>query len=544
MKNKIYYVKSAYLTLFILAIISYLNYRIAFSLFDIIDTAQLGLWDEFFIHARILIILTIIVLPVDILYAYIKGLVIKKSMTKMKTDYMKKVFDKNISDFQTQNNALYISAITNDFNTIEKNYVEQVLEILESLIRFATAILIISLISPLIILIGLVMVLVNLIISVLSSKPVNKHNKERSEMMSSYSGFIKEVLSAFHIIKTNNLEATVTNTYNKESKRVQEKKFVIDRIMTFIFAVQNTTTIALFFGLLILVSYLMINGVLLFAGLIVVITQLNDIIEPVIRLSQSIPKIFSVKSLFIRINETLEKGNNKEETISYEGFNNSIEFKDVGFSYDEKEVLKSININFDKGKKYLVIGPSGGGKSTLLRLLRKYFDPLEGEILIDGNNLSDIKKIDYFSKIANVEQQTFLFEDTFINNLALYKEYTDEEIWDAIDRAGLHDFISLHKEGLNRMILDNGKNISGGERSRVAIARALLNKVEIIFLDEAFASLDRKLTVEIEKSILALKNITIINVSHVIIEENKNMYDEVVLINHNSATLMTPESYQ
>ena len=195
MRSKFYYVKDAYITMFILVVISYLDYRVAFSLFDLIDTAQAGLWDEFYAHARILITFTILILPANIIYAYVRGIVIRKSMTKMKTDYMKKVFGKNISEFQTQNNALYISAITNDFNTIEKNYVEQVLEILESIIRFATAIIIISLISPLIILIGLVMVLVNVIISALSSRPVNKHRKERSEMMSSFGGFIKEVYS-------------------------------------------------------------------------------------------------------------------------------------------------------------------------------------------------------------------------------------------------------------------------------------------------------------------------------------------------------------
>ncbi|XMB73198.1 ABC transporter ATP-binding protein [Mycoplasmatota bacterium WC30] len=541
MRRKIYYVKDAYITLFILVIMSYLDFKIAFSLFDLISAAQSGLWDEFFIHSKTLIIFAILLLPANIIYAYTRGRLIKSSMTKMKTDYMKKVFNKNISEFQADNNALYISAITNDFNTIEKNYIEPILDILEAIIRFATAILIISIISPLIILIGLVMVVVNVIISALSSRPVNKHNKERSVMMSSFGGFIKEVLSAFHIIKTNNLETTVTNTYNKEAKKVQGKKFIIDRIMSYIYAIQNSSTQFLFYGLVILISYLMIDGVILFAGLIVVLTKIGDIINPVTQLSQLIPKILSVKSLFIRIDETLENRNNKEETISYSGFNKSIEFKEVGFSYDDKVVLHSINMNFEKGKKYLVIGPSGGGKSTMLRLLRKYFDPLEGEILIDGQNLSDIKKMDYFSRIANVEQQTFLFEDTFLNNLALYKDYSDDEIWDAINRAGLHDFIATHEDGLNRMILDNGKNISGGERSRVAIARALLNKVDIIFLDEAFASLDRKLTVEIEKSILALKDITIINVSHVIIDENKNKYDEVVLIHNNSATLMMPE---
>ncbi len=541
MRRKIYYIKDVYITLFILVIVSYLDFRIAFSLFDLVTVAQAGLWDEFYPHAITLIVLTIAVLPVNIIYAYIRGLVIKRSMTKMKTDYMKKVFHKNISEFQTDNNALYISAITNDFNKIEINYVEQVLSALEAIVAFGTAILIISLISPLIILIGLAMVILIVLISLLSSKPVNKHNKERSEMMSSYGGFIKEVLSAFHIIKTNNLETTVTNTYNKESKGIQKKTFVIDRIMSYIYTIQNTSTMVLFFGLLILISYLMINGVILFAGLVVVVTQMDNIFNPVNRLAESIPNILSVKSLFIRINETLENRSNTVESISYNGFNKSIELKDVGFSYDSKVVLKSINMNFDKGKKYLVIGPSGGGKSTMLRLLRKYFDPLEGEILIDGENLSNIKKIDYFSRVANVEQHTFLFEDTFLNNLALYKDYSDEEVWDAIDRAGLHDFVTSHEDGLNRMILNNGQNISGGERSRVAIARALLNKVDIIFLDEAFASLDRKMTVEIEKSILALKDITIINVSHVIIDENKSMYDEVVLINNNSATLMKPE---
>lgn len=541
MRRKIYYMKDAYVTVLILALISYLDYRIAFTLFDLISVAETGIWDEFFVYGRKLMILVLLLLPTNLIYAYSKGFVIKRSMTKMKTDYMKKVFNKNISEFQSDNNALYISAITNDFNTIEKNYVEQFLFVIESIIKFATAILIISLISPIIILIGLGMVLINIIISVLSSRPVNKHNKERSEMMSSYSGFIKEVLSAFHIIKTNNLESTVTETYNSESKRVQEKKYIIDRIMTYIFAVQNTSIQFLFLGLLIIISYLMINGVIIFAGLVVVVTKIDDIINPVTQLSQSIPSILSVKSLYARINKTLENQNSKEETLSYNGLEQSIEFKDVGFSYDDKTVFESVNMVFEKGKKYLVIGPSGGGKSTMLRLLRKYFNPTDGKILIDGIDLSDIKKNDYFSTIANVEQQTFLFEDTFLNNLTLYKDYSEDEVWDAINRAGMHDFVDSHTDGLHRMILDNGKNISGGERSRVAIARALLNKVDILFLDEAFASLDRKLTVEIENSILALKHITIINVSHVIIEENKSKYDEIVFVNNNTATFSTPE---
>lgn len=197
-----------------------------------------------------------------------------------------------------------------------------------------------------------------------------------------------------------------------------------------------------------------------------------------------------------------------------------------------------MNLTFEKGKKYLVIGPSGGGKSTVLRLLRKYLNPLSGNVLIDNVNLMDIKKTDYFSKIANIEQQIFLFEDTLRNNLTLYKDYSDEEIWDAIDRAGLHEFVKSQTEGMNRMILDNGKNISGGEKSRVAIARGLLSKANIIFLDEAFASLDYAKAREIEESLLSLEGVTVINVSHVIIEENKDKYDDVIIVKNKQTSLL------
>src|SRR5690606_22315655 len=153
-------------------------------------------------------------------------------------------------------------------------------------------------------------------------------------------------------------------------------------------------------------------------------------------------------------------------------------------------VLENINLKLEAKKKYLIIGPSGGGKSTVLKLLRKYHNPTNGEILFDDVSLKDIKKETYFKSISNIEQNIFLFEDTIKNNLTLYKDYSDEEIQDAIRKAGLTDFINSLKDGLDIVIYDNGKNISGGEKSRIAIARGLINKSKIILLDEAFASLD------------------------------------------------------
>src|SRR5699024_940419 len=135
----------------------------------------------------------------------------------------------------------------------------------------------------------------------------------------------------------------------------------------------------------------------------------------------------------------------------------------------------------------------------------KYFSPSEGKILVDGVDLRDIKKNAYFNAIANVEQMVFLFEDTLRNNITLFKDYKEEEINHAIERAGLKDFVAQLPEGLETMIYDNGKNISGGEKSRVALARGLLGKADIIFLDEAFQSLDAAVAQEIEKTLLGLE---------------------------------------
>lgn len=230
------------------------------------------------------------------------------------------------------------------------------------------------------------------------------------------------------------------------------------------------------------------------------------------------------------MDDSLKNHDDYDETIHLDLFGNSIELRDISFSYGESEILKDVNLDLIKGEKYLVVGPSGGGKSTLLKLLRKYFNPTKGEILIDGKNLKDVKKSSYFNNISNVEQQVFLFEDTLKNNITLYKEYSEEEINLAIKRAGLMDFVEGLQDGIETMIYDNGKNISGGERSRVAIARGLLSKSDIIFLDEAFASLDSKVAKEIENTLLDLEGVTIVNVSHVIFDETKNRYDKVFVV--------------
>jgi ABC-type multidrug transport system fused ATPase/permease subunit len=285
------------------------------------------------------------------------------------------------------------------------------------------------------------------------------------------------------------------------------------------------------YGIICGIGYLAVLGKFTPGGLLLVVQGIQKMLWPVFNISENLPKLFTSSDLIRKLEKTLENSNTHAETVDLPEFRQEIEFRNVNFGYEEEQpVLSDINLKFNKNGKYLIVGPSGGGKSTLLRLFRKYFQPTAGSILIDGHDLLDVKRDTYYKLVANIEQQVFIFEDTIKNNITLYKEYTDEEIETALEASGLSDLVKKLPEGLNTVIYDNGKNISGGERSRVVIARALLSKASILFMDEAFASLDMERAKEIEKTILGLKNMTVINVSHIIFKDTRALYDNVITI--------------
>lgn len=530
MKPIIRYFKHLYVILIPLFLSAYLNLRMALSLMNVIDSAIDGDWSSFWNHALWLMIFTLLVYIANLITHYATVNFTKSVVTKMKTDYVQAVFNKNIAEFQKDNIASYLSLVTNDFAIIETDYIEQVMIILSGCVRAITAIVIFVIVSPLVLMIGLFTLTLSVVLSLIIEKPVQKHNKERSVLFAEYNSFIKEVLSALGIIKNNGLEDRIRKNFGDKSLAVQQKKYVIDKLMSFVFAGQNFIGGVVVIGIALFTVRLTITGGVTFAGVIVVINNIDKLMTPIISVSEAIPKFRSVKAIFQRLDQSLEIKDQYQESIPFHTLNQAIAFQDVSFSYDDMPVLKDVNFTLQKGQKYLIIGPSGGGKSTVLRLLRKYLNPSKGFISVDDAILKDIIKTDYFSKIAHIEQNVFLFEDTLRNNLTLFKNYSDEHIHQVIARAGLKEFVSSNPEGLDYMLYDNGKNVSGGEKSRIAIARGLLNNADIMLLDEAFASLDYDRVKDIETTLLNLEDITLINVSHVIVPENKTRYDGILMV--------------
>lgn len=518
------------LALLILSIAVSIEGYVSIKIMKIIDYGLDGNMELFKKESFAAFILVGILLPLNILATVTRGIYINKSLIKAKVYYVDRLFKKNINEFQEENNAKYLSALTNDMNNIEGKYLIGIYETGASLIRFLVSFIVIASVSPLGLFIGLGVSCLSAIITMLMGKPLQKHERQRSDLFEGYTSYIREVLGAFQIIKANDLEDKVKDDFYNKSEGIQYKGYIIDKIYTFVSASQQFIMMISIFSIFLVSVYMAIKGSITAGAVILIINNMERMFFPLMSLTETFPRVISVKSLFEKIDESLENQDNYEETLELNDFKHSIEFKNVYFSYEDNPVLENIDLSLKKGGKYLIVGPSGGGKSTLLKLLRKYFNPTAGEILVDGINLKDIKKESYFKNISNVEQQVFLFEDTVKNNITLYKDYTDEEINLAIDRAGLTDFIKGLPEGLDTMIYDNGKNISGGEKSRIAIARGLLAKADIIFLDEAFASLDARVAREIEKTLLSLEGVMVVNVSHVVFDETKDKYDQVFVV--------------
>jgi subfamily B ATP-binding cassette protein MsbA len=197
-------------------------------------------------------------------------------------------------------------------------------------------------------------------------------------------------------------------------------------------------------------------------------------------------------------------------------FSESIEYKNVSFAYDRDHVLKNVNLKIQKGKTIALVGPSGGGKSTFADLVPRFYDPSEGEVLLDGISLRDYEIESLRKQMGVVTQESILFNDTIFNNIAFgMPNVNEEKVIEAAKVANAHDFIMQTENGYDTYIGERGSKLSGGQRQRIAIARAVLKNPPILILDEATSALDSESERLVQDALTNLmKNRTSIVIAH------------------------------
>lgn len=458
----------------------------------------------------------------------IRGLAFENIMTKSTRAFNRKLKNE------------YISNLVNDINTFEGKYFHALLNLIFGAeIYLASLVILFFLEWDL----ALIMVAVSFVIFLINRSFQKKTIKMQEDVQKSGERFtvnIANTFSGLEILKLNRIEERFLLTSMKETERLEKRKSGVN-VFTFW---QGRFSNFIGFITTILILYYIISGLepgYDLTRVMFVVSMASSTIWPITEIMPLFNVLKSNATIIENILKTEEDVDSVEEYKPYD-FNKTIEVQNLTFSYGDRRILTNGNLVLEKGKKYLLKGASGAGKSTFIQLLSKVYEDYEGKILIDGRDLREISEESFNQNVSFIYQDVFLFEDTIRNNICLYKDYSDEALMKAVNGSGLRPLLEKKELGLEEAIEENGKNLSGGERQRISIARAIIRNPQILFADEVTSALDESLGRLVEDTILSLDT-TVIAISHRFYEGVTDRYDAVIEIKNGELHLKSMDDY-
>ena len=471
----------------------------------------------------LMLICLLILYLISALFTYIQGYIMtgisQKTTYKLRKEISEKINRLPMSYFDKKTNGETLSLITNDVDTFSQNMDQSITQLITSIITVIGIIIMMLSIDKIMTLIALLIIPISLVLVGIVVKFSQKHFKNQQKYLADINGMVEEMYSGQNIIKAFNAEENMLKKFNKQNEKLYESTWksgflsgLMHPIMVFIGNLG-------YVFISIIGGYFAIKGKIEIGDIQSFISYTKNFTQPITSLAQISNMLQSMMAAAERIFEFLEEEEEtieQPENIDIEKIKGNVEFKNVKFGYDEQLIIKNFNAKIKHGQKIAIVGPTGAGKTTIVKLLMRFYNLKDGEILIDGKNINKFDKKEFRKIFGMVLQDTWLFSGTIMDNLRYGNlNATDEEVRQAAISAHAHHFIKTLPGGYNMELNEETNNISGGQKQLLTIARAILANPKILILDEATSSVDTRTEILIQKAMDELmKNRTTFIIAH------------------------------
>lgn len=442
-------------------------------------------------------------------FSFIQGYVMTGISQKLTYRFRKEISEKinrmPMNYFDTRTHGEVLSRVTNDVDTLSQSLNQSATQIITSFTTIIGVLIMMLSISPLMTLVALLILPVSLGLISMIVKHSQRHFKNQQEYLGHVNGQVEEVYSGHNIVKAFNKEEDVIREFDETNEILYQSawksQFFSGMMMPIMQFVGNLGYVVV----AILGGYLAIKQKIEVGDIQSFIQYVRNFTQPITQAAQVANMLQSTAAASERVFEFLEEEEEDqlaEHPVSVEGLEGNVEFDHVHFGYNaDKIIINDFSAKVKQGQKIAIVGPTGAGKTTMIKLLMRFYDVNSGAILIDGHNLKDFNRSELRQMFGMVLQDTWLFHGSIKDNIRYGKlDATDEEVIEAAKAAHVHRFVQTLPNGYDMELNEEASNVSQGQKQLLTIARAILADPKILILDEATSSVDTRTEVRIQKA--------------------------------------------